>query len=101
MRPSRRSLLSGVSAGTAALLARPLLRSCAGQAAPRRLLVLYMPNCNIRASWVPTGGRNVTMGQGDPATFTLGPSSSALEPARSALTLVDGLDLKNVGGDPH
>src|SRR5437763_14335134 len=102
MRLTRRSLLSGVGAGTAALLGRPLLRSCFGQAAgaPKRLLVLYMPNCNIRAAWVPTGGRNVTMGQGDATQFTLGSSSAGLQPARGALTLVDGLDLTNVRGDP-
>ena len=41
------------------------------------------------------------MGQGDATQFTLGSSSAGLQPARGALTLVDGLDLKNVGGDPH
>jgi hypothetical protein len=102
VRFTRRSLLSGVGAGTATLLGRPLLRqSLADGAGPRRLLVLYMPNCNIREQWLPSGGRQVGNGTGDATQFTLGTSSAALEPVRSQLTLVTGLDLKNIGGDPH
>jgi hypothetical protein len=98
-RVSRRSLLGGLAGGTA-LLGRPW-RSFGQTATPARLLVLYMPNCSIRASWVPKGGRNVTAGTGDATQFTLGPASATLEPVRQLMTVVAGLDLKNIGGDPH
>jgi hypothetical protein len=101
MRTSRRSFLSGVGAGTAAFLGGAFERQAFGQGAvPKRLLVLYMPNSSFRANWVPMGGKTVG-GAGDAATFTLGTANSTLEPVRSQMTIVDGLDLKKVGGDPH
>jgi len=33
--------------------------------------------------------------------FTLGTANSTLMPASQYMTLVDGLDQKNIGGDPH
>jgi hypothetical protein len=102
MRVSRRSLLAGLGVGSATMFGRPLLRQAQAQElAPRRLLVLYMPNCSIRGQWLPTGGRNVTAGQGDAGQFTLGMASAPLEAVRPQLTMVGGLDLKNIGGDPH
>jgi hypothetical protein len=93
--------LSGVGAGTAAFLGGAFERQAFGQGAvPKRLLVFYMPNSSIRANWAPTGGR-VAGSSGDATVFTLGSANSTLEPARSQMTLVDGLDLKNIGGDPH
>ncbi len=101
MRVSRRSFLSGVGAGTAAFLGGSFERQAFGQGAvPKRLLVLYMPNCSIRANWVPKGGRVVGV-SGDATQFTLGTANATLEPVRSLMTIVDGLDLKNIGGDPH
>jgi hypothetical protein len=101
MRLSRRTLFQGVGAGTAALFGGAFEREAFGQGAiAKRILVLYMPNSSIRANWVPTGGR-VAGGTGDAAQFTLGSANSTLEPVRSQMTIVDGLDLKNIGGDPH
>ncbi len=101
MRVSRRSVLGGVGAATAALLGGGFERQAFGQAgAPKRLLVLYMPNSSIRANWVPTGGRTVGA-SGDASTFTLNKANANLEQARSLMTIVDGLDLKKIGGDPH
>jgi hypothetical protein len=101
-RTSRRSLLAGLGAGTATLFARPLLRECFAQAGPPpRLLVIYMPNCSIRASWLPTGGRTPATKQGDASQFTLKACNEPLEPARHAMTLVTGLDLKNIQGCNH
>jgi hypothetical protein len=101
MRVSRRTLLGGVGAGTAAFLGGSFERQAFGQGAvPKRLIVFYMPNSSIRANWVPMGGR-VAGVSGDATQFTLGTANSTLEPARSQMTIVDGLDLKNIGGDPH
>jgi hypothetical protein len=102
MRLTRRAALGGFGAGTAALLGGALEREAFGQGAvAKRLLVLYMPNSSIRANWVPTGGRTVAGATGDATQFTLGTANSTLEPVRSQMVLVDGLDLKKIGGDPH
>jgi hypothetical protein len=101
-RITRRSLLSGIGAGTAALIARPLVRDCFAQAAPpKRLLIMYMPNCSIRANWLPAGGRTPLTNQGDARQFTLNMGSQPLEPARPYMTMVTGLDLKNIVGCNH
>ena len=100
MRVSRRTVLSGVGAGAAALLGGSFQRQAFGQAAaPKRVVLLYMPNSSIRANWVPTGGR--TAGVGDATIFQLNKANSTLEPVRQYMTLVDGLDLMKIGGDPH
>ena len=103
MRVTRRSLLSGIGAGTAALLGRPLLRGAFAQPAAgiKRLLVIYMPNCNIRANWVPSGGRVVAGGTGDAKSFTLKSGNDGLTAARDQMTLLTGMNLPNIGGDPH
>jgi hypothetical protein len=101
MRLSRRSFFHGVGAGAAAFFGGGFERQAFGQAAaPKRLLVLYMPNSSIRANWAPTGGRLAGM-SGDATQFTLGTANSTLMQARAQMTLIDGLDLKNIGGDPH
>jgi hypothetical protein len=103
MRVTRRSMLSGIGAGTAALFARPLMRECfaADAGPPRRLLVLYMPNTSIRASWLPDGGRNPLTKVGDATKFTLKMANETLEPVRPLMTFVTGLDLKNIVGCNH
>jgi hypothetical protein len=102
MRVTRRSILSGLGAGTIALFGKPLVRSAfAAATPPRRLLVCCMPNCSIVTKWAPTGGRNVTAGTGDATQFQWGFCNEPLEPVRKYVTLVDGLDHKKVGGDPH
>jgi Protein of unknown function (DUF1552) len=101
MHVSRRSLLSGVGLGAAALLGGSFERQAFGQAAaPKRLVMLYMPNSNIRANWVPTGGR-VVGASGDATMFQLNKCNTTLEPVRQYMTVIDGLDLKKIGGDPH
>jgi hypothetical protein len=99
---SRRHFLSGLSAGTAAIIARPLLRECfAASMPPRRLLIIYMPNTSIRASWLPAGGRTPLNNQGDARQFTLKMGNETLAPAREQMTLVTGLDLKKIQGCNH
>jgi hypothetical protein len=98
----RRGLLSGIGAGAATLFARPLLRECFAQGAPpRRLLVIYMPNTSIRASWLPAGGRRPLDNQGDARQFTLKTCNETLAPVREQMTLVTGLDLKKIQGCNH
>ena len=101
-RVTRRSLLSGLSVGAATLFAKPLVRECFAQGAPpRRLLVIYMPNCSIRANWLPDGGRTPGKNLGDATKFTLKMGNQPLEPARAFMTMVTGLDLKNIQGCNH
>jgi hypothetical protein len=103
MRLTRRSLLGGIGAGTAGIFGRPFAgmgRSWAQAAAPvKRFLVLYLPNASIKSQWIPTGGR--TDGAGDATQFTLKNCNATLEPVREYLTIIDGLDLPRIGGDPH
>jgi len=102
MHVSRRSFFRGVGAGTAAIFGGTFARQAFGQGvAPKRLLVFYMPNSSIRANWAPTGGRVVGGAGGDATQFSFGTANSTLMPAKPYLTLVDGLDQKNIGGDPH
>jgi hypothetical protein len=99
---SRRHFISGLGAGTAALIARPLLRECfAADMPPRRLLIIYMPNTSIRAAWLPDGGRKPLGNQGDARAFTLKAGNETLAPAREQMTLVTGMDLKKIQGCNH
>src|SRR5436190_1969775 len=101
-RVTRRSFLSGLGAGTAAIIARPLVRECfADGTPPRRLLVIYMPNTSIRANWLPTGGRTPLTKQGDARQFTLKACNETLAPVREQMTLVTGMDLKKIQGCNH
>lgn len=102
MRVSRRTLLQGgTGLGAAALLGGSFERQAFGEGtAPKRLIMLYMPNSNIRENWVPTGGR-VVGASGDATQFQLNKCNQTLEPVKQYMTILDGLDLKNIGGDPH
>jgi hypothetical protein len=102
MRVSRRWMLGGIGLGTASLFARPLVREAFAQGTmPRRFVILCMPNCSIKARWAPTGGRNVPGNSGDATQFTWGFCNQPLEAVRQHTVLVDGVDHKAVGGDPH
>ena len=101
-RVTRRSFLSGLGAGTAAIIARPLVRECfADGTPPRRLLIMYMPNTSIRANWLPAGGRSPLTNQGDARQFTLKTCNDTLTPVREQMTLVTGMDLKKIQGCNH
>ena len=79
---SRRSLIR--TAGGLAF-ALPWLESVAQTAAPRRFIALYHPNGVHTDQWTP-----VVSG----SDFTLGPSQSALQPYKSDLLYLQGIDLK-------
>ena len=102
MRVSRRWMISGIGLGTASLFARPLVREAFAQGStPRRFVMLCMPNCSIKAKWAPTGGRTVTGNSGDATQFQWGFCNQPLEIVRQHTVIIDGVDHKAVGGDPH
>jgi hypothetical protein len=103
-RLTRRSMLRGIGLGTATLFGRPLVRDAFAQAGamqPKRLLVLCMPNSSVKADWVPKGGRDVLGKSGVAEQFTYGYCTEPLEPVRPYVTLLNGLEHRRMGGDPH
>jgi len=102
MRVTRRSILRGVGVGAATLFGKPLVRHAFAQSGPPpRLLIICMPNCSIKAQWAPSGGRDAVAKTGVATDFKWGYCNQPLEPVRKYITLIDGLDHKKVGGDPH
>lgn len=102
MRVTRRSILRGLGLGTATLFAKPLLRDAFGAGtAPKRFLLLCMPNCSIKNKWAPTGGRNPMAGSGDATMFQWGYCNQPLDPVKQYITLIHGVDHQAIGGDPH
>jgi hypothetical protein len=101
---SRRNLLRGLGGASLLLPFSGLLRSKAEAApgdAPKRLLVVDMPNAVWRADWLPTGGRQVDQGTGDATVFQYGPQSAFFEKIRQHTTFIDGLPVRSTGGDAH
>lgn len=103
---SRRRFLAGLTA--AGLGAPPLLSVLArraaaeGGVAPRRLLLIYMPNCNQKRYWIPTGGGlSPETGEGTASAFTLNQGNAAFETVKEHMTLIDGIDVSVDGGDLH
>jgi hypothetical protein len=93
---SRRSLLKGLGMGPALL---PMLEverafaACAGASGPKRTFILVWPDGMIAktaSSWATTG-----------VNFTLPPHMAALEPYRSDLLLLDGLDYDFIRESPN
>ncbi|MFZ5891365.1 MAG: DUF1552 domain-containing protein [Myxococcota bacterium] len=86
-RLTRRQLLCGVGGVSVAL---PLLSSLSARAQtpkpPRRLLLMYTPNGVISDAWWPTNVSSET-------AFDLNAIHQPLQPFRSRLTLLSGVDL--------
>jgi hypothetical protein len=94
---SRRALLGGLGlAGVSAMLPRSLrsLSSVHAAAPPTRFVVVHVPEGMWQGAGRPVAGQS-----------TLGPLLSKLDPYRSQLTVLDGLDMKSreygPGGDGH
>lgn len=94
----RRTLLRGAGGVAIAL---PLLdamlprRARAQAAPPKRFVVYYKPGGAVLDTWRPTGTETA---------FTLGPVHKPLEPFKSRLIMLDGINLKitSIGvGHPH
>lgn len=97
---SRRGLLRSLGVSTALLPFVPLLeretQAADGEAAPKRLVLLFTPNGTLAEQWLGT----VT----DATTFELGPILAPLEEhhQNGRLTVVTGLDMVLTGpGDNH
>ncbi len=97
LRPiGRRTVLRG--AGMVAL-GLPWLEGMARRAgaqtaaAPKRFVVCFSPNGNIRDNWLPTGSET---------DFTLGRILTPLDPHKKNIVVIDGLDQNQGGaGDNH
>jgi hypothetical protein len=77
-------------------------RAAAGAgAAPRRLLVIYMPNCSQTRYWIPTGGADPVAGTGNANQFTLNKGTQPFSIVQDRMTLIDGVNILVQGGDLH
>lgn len=85
--------------------APPLVRQVAAAVAPgpapKRFMVILLPNAIEQRLWIPEGGLNVATGSGDAGSYRLNTASRGLEPVRPWLTLVDGIDIPGTTGDLH
>jgi hypothetical protein len=103
-RTSRRRLLGALGSAGLSLPFAGLLRDHALAAegeAPKRLLVIDMPNAVWRPDWLATGGRQVDEGTGDAASFSYGVQSAFFEKIRAHTTFIEGLPILRPGGDSH
>src|SRR5262245_27999246 len=103
-RPTRRQLLRGLGGAGLALPFSGMFREHARAAegdAPKRLLVIDMPNAVWQPDWLPTGGRQVDKGTGDAKSFSYGVQSAFFEKIRAHTTLIEGLPILRPGGDSH
>lgn len=98
-RISRRTLLrgAGVAIGLPLLEAMEPVRAFASQSSgkpPVRLMFIYAPGGVIMDSWTP---------KGEGASYALSPSLSPLEPFKSDVVVLSGLDnrLPETGGNGH
>jgi hypothetical protein len=93
------SVLGGATAlGTPAFLRNALAQT---GAAPKRFMLIYMPNSNIRARWLSTGGRDVDAASGTASQFTLNTLTQPLMPIMPHTTLIHGINTDAVKGDQH
>lgn len=91
---SRRALLGSLGAGAALAPFIPLLESHAGgDAAPKRLVLLFSPNGTLHERWAPTGSEN---------DFQLREILAPLEAYKDQMCILDGLEVIRQGlGDGH
>lgn len=86
MRTSRRGILGGLGASAALWPLVPLTAREAEAAPPRRLVVFFVPNGCYRREWEPAGGET---------SFQLRQILKPLEPYRSDLLILKGLDFRS------
>jgi hypothetical protein len=90
---SRRTWLKLSAAALASFVPLGSLRAAdPASARVKRLVLLFSPNGTIYDNWKPTGGTT---------DFKLSPILAPLEPLRSKIIVVDGLQKKDQGGDHH
>jgi hypothetical protein len=95
---TRRTLLRGAAGATLALPFLNIMRARAGQQPiPKRILLFFTNNGTIKSAWEPTGSET---------SFTLGPILQPLDPYKSDLLVLSGIDVESSyhgpgSGDPH
>ena len=91
---SRRAVLGSIGACAALSPFIPLLESKAdGEAAPKRLILLFSPNGTLHERWAPTGSEN---------DFQLREILSPLEAYKDQMLILDGLEvIRNGPGGGH
>lgn len=87
---SRRQLLRGFGAAAALSPFLPMLEAQADNEVPKRLVLFFSPNGTIYEKWKPSGSET---------NFALGPILEPLNPYKSELLILDGLQL--TPGHPH
>jgi len=89
-RITRRGILSAAAAaGAVAMLPRGIAR--ADNTPPKRLLIVFSANGTIYPKWAPTGTET---------NFTLSPILAPLNPYKSKLLVLDGINVKSAGNGP-
>lgn len=88
LRFGRRGLLTGFAASAAALPFIPLPSNAADGEYPKRLIIVHTPNGTVMDSFWPASG------------FELGSILSPLEPYKSRLIVMRGVDMKSAGVSP-
>jgi hypothetical protein len=99
----RKFLAAGAGVAAASGLGMPgfVTSALAQTAPPKRLMLLFMPNSNLRDLWLSTGGRDAEAGTGDATQFTLNRLAAPLEPIRQYMTILHGVNMDAVNGDQH
>jgi len=102
---SRRKFLAASGVGAAASLGMPgFIKSSLAQSAatpPKRFMLIFMPNANLRDQWVSTGGRDVDAGTGTATTFTLNKLAMPFDPIKQYTTFIHGISMASMKGDLH
>ena len=83
LQPSRRAILAGLGAGTAATFLQPLLGKAQNTPAPQRLLIIHRPMGTVQNQWWPSGS-------GD--TWTASPILSEFEALRDQMVVIKGMN---------
>ena len=95
-RLNRRAVLRGAGSIAIALpwleIMKPEGKAWAAGTPASRFVAIYWPGGTVRAKYTPTGTET--------APFSA-PSSSPLEPVRSRILVIDGLDMQSAVGEQH
>src|SRR6476620_10997939 len=95
-RLSRRAVIKGAGSIAIALpwleAMGPSRRAYGAGTPAARFLTVYQPGGTVLAKWRPTGTETAPV---------LSPILSPLEPVKSKILIVDGLDMKSAVGEQH
>ncbi|MEO8180294.1 MAG: DUF1552 domain-containing protein [Deltaproteobacteria bacterium] len=95
-RLSRRAVLRGAGSIAIALpwleIMEPERRAQAAPATARRFLAVYQPGGSVLERWRPAGTET---------SFTLSPILAPLEPVKSRIVVLDGIDMKSAVGEQN